>query len=154
MIQRLSHMTIYVLDQDAAYDFYINKLGFEVRTDASMDNGFRWLTVGPKGQPDLEIVLMPTTPSPMMDKETSEALRSLIQKGVIGSGVLETADVHKTYEELKARGVEFKQPPVERFYGIEALFKDNSGNWFSLTQRTESPARMPERKEGAKQVAG
>src|SRR5262245_56075341 len=113
MIQRLSHVTIYVLDQDAAYDFYINKLGFEVRTDASMDNGFRWLTVGPKGQPDLEIALMPTTPSPMMDKETSDTLRSLIQKGVIGSGVLETADVQKTYEELKARGVEFKQPPVE-----------------------------------------
>jgi predicted enzyme related to lactoylglutathione lyase len=127
-------MTIYVLDQDGAYDFYVNKLGLEVRTDARMDGGFRWLTVGPKGQPDLEMALMPTTPSPMMDQETAETLRALISKGAIGSGVMETADCQKTYEELKARGVEFSSPPQERFYGIEALFKDNSGNWFSLTQ--------------------
>ena len=138
MIQRLSHCTIYVLDQDAAYDFYVNKLGMEVRMDERMDNGFRWLTVGPKGQPGLQIVLMPTTPSPMMDKETTDALRALIQKGVLGAGVLQTADCHKTYEELKARGVEFMQPPAERFYGIEALMKDNSGNWFSLTQPKEA----------------
>jgi len=142
MIQRFSHMTIYVLDQDAAYDFYVNKLGFEVHTDARMDGGFRWLTLNPKGQPDLEVVLMPTAPSPMMDQETSNMLRKLISKGAIGSGVMETADVRKTYEELKAKGVEFSQPPTERFYGIEALFKDNSGNWFSLTQRTESTAKM------------
>jgi catechol 2,3-dioxygenase-like lactoylglutathione lyase family enzyme len=136
MIRRLSHATIYVLDQDAAKDFYVNKLGFDLKTDASMDNGFRWLTVSPKGQPDLEIVLMPTT-NPKLDAETQEMLRTLIRKGVLGSGVLETADCRKTYEELKAKGVEFMQPPVERFYGIEALLKDNSGNWFSMTQRTE-----------------
>jgi len=141
MIQRFSHMTIYVLDQDAAYDFYVNKLGFEVHTDARMDGGFRWLTLNPKGQPDLEVVLMPTAPSPMMDQETSDMLRKLISKGAIGSGVMETADVRKTYEELNAKGVEFSQPPTERFYGIEALFKDNSGNWFSLTQRTETSAK-------------
>ena len=134
MIQRFSHITVYVLDQDAAYDFYINKLGFEVNTDARMDNGFRWLTVNPKGQPELEVALMPTVPSPMMDEETSRALRTLIQKGALGSGVLQTADCQKTYEELQARGVEFTSPPTERFYGIEALFKDNSGNWFSLSQ--------------------
>jgi len=144
MIQRLSHATIYVLDQDAAYDFYVNKLGLEVRTDAKMGNGFRWLTVGPKGQPDLEIALMPTVPSQMMDQETSDMLRTLIKKGTIGSGVLETADIQKTYEELKARGVEFTQAPTERFYGIEALFKDNSGNWFSLTQRLEPAAKTSE----------
>ena len=138
MIQRLSHASIYVLDQDSAYDFYVNKLGFEVRTDAKMDNGFRWLTVGPKGQPGFEIVLMPTTPSPMMDKETSDALRAMIRKGKLGAGVFETADCKKTYEELKAKGVEFTQPPTERFYGIEALLKDDSGNWFSMTQRKES----------------
>jgi catechol 2,3-dioxygenase-like lactoylglutathione lyase family enzyme len=144
MIQRLSHTTIYVLDQDAAYDFYVNKLGFEVRTDAPMGNGFRWLTVGPKGQPDLEIALMPTAPGPMFDQETSDMLRKLIQKGAIGAGVLETADIQRTYEELKGRGVEFSQPPTERFYGIEALFKDNSGNWFSLSQRTEGAAKSHE----------
>jgi len=144
MIQRLSHTTIYVLDQDTAYDFYVNKLGFEVRTDARMEGGFRWLTVGPKGQPDLEMALMPTAPGPMMDQETSDMLRALIRKGTIGSGVLETADVQKEYEELKARGVEFSQPPQERFYGIEALFKDDSGNWFSLTQRVEHGAKKAE----------
>jgi len=135
MIQRLSHVTIYVLDQDAAKDFYVNKLGFELKTDATMDNGFRWLTVAPKGQPDLEIILMPTN-NPKWDAETAEALRTLIRKGVLGSGVFETADCKKTYEELKAKGVEFMQPPVERFYGIEALLKDNSGNWFSMSERT------------------
>src|SRR5690242_3581652 len=114
MIQRLSHCTIYVLDQDAAYDFYINKLGMEVRMDERMDNGFRWLTVGPKGQPNLQIILMPTAPSPIMDQETSDALRTLIRKGVLGAGVLQTPDCRKTYEELKALGVEFMQPPAER----------------------------------------
>ncbi|MBI3679705.1 MAG: VOC family protein [Acidobacteria bacterium] len=135
MIQKLSHATIYVLDQDSAYDFYVHKLGFEVRTDHRMESGFRWLTVGPKGQPDMEIVLMPSGPSHMMDQQTSEALTALIRKGVMGAGVFETADCRKTYEELKASGVEFLQPPEERFYGIEALFKDDSGNWFSMTQR-------------------
>ena len=143
MIQRVTHMTIYVLDQDTAYDFYVNKLGLEVRTDARMDNGFRWLTVGPKGQPDFEIALMPTTPSPMMDQETSDMLRKLIRKGAIGSGVLAVADCRKTYEELKAKGVVFTQEPQERFYGIEALLKDDSGNWFSMTQHTE-PAKKAE----------
>jgi len=141
MIQRFSHITIYALDQAAAYDFYVNKLGFEVHTDATMDGGFRWLTVTPKGQPDLEIALMPSGPGPMMDQETSDMLRTLIGKGALGSGVLQTADIHKTYEELKAKGVEFSQPPTERFYGIEALFKDNSGNWFSLSQPTEAKAK-------------
>jgi catechol 2,3-dioxygenase-like lactoylglutathione lyase family enzyme len=141
VIQRFSHITIYVIDQDAAYDFYVNKLGFEVHTDASMDGGFRWLTVNPKGQPDLEIALMPSGPGPRMDQETSDMLQTLIRKGALGSGVLETADIHKTYEELKAKGVEFSQAPTERFYGIEALFKDNSGNWFRLSQRTESSAK-------------
>ncbi|HUI54013.1 MAG TPA: VOC family protein [Bryobacteraceae bacterium] len=137
MIQRLSHVTVWVLDQDAAYDFYVNKLGFQVHTDAKMDGGLRWLTVSPKGQPDLEIALMPTEAGPMMDEETAASLRGLISKGVLGGGVFETADCQKTYDELKAKGVEFQQAPVERFYGIEALMKDNSGNWFSMTQRKE-----------------
>ncbi len=144
MIQRLSHVSIYVLDQDAAYDFYVNKLGLEVRTDARMDNGFRWLTVGPKGQPEMEIALMLVAPGPKMDEETADMLRTLIKKGVLGAGVFETADCRKTYEELKARGVEFTSPPEERFYGIESLFKDDSGNWFSLSQHTEPAAKPAE----------
>jgi catechol 2,3-dioxygenase-like lactoylglutathione lyase family enzyme len=137
MIQRLSHAAIFVLDQDSAYDFYVNKLGFEVRDDQKMDNGFSWLTVAPKGQPDLNIILMSTAPSPMMDPETSDALRILIRKGKLGAGVFHTADCKKTYEELKAKGVVFSQPPTERFYGIEALMKDDSGNWFSMSETKE-----------------
>ncbi len=133
MIQKLSHVTIWVLDQEEAYDFYVNKLGFKVNTDAKMDNGFRWLTVSPPAQPDVEIVLMSPTPGPKMDQETSDALRKLVSKGVLCAGVFSTADCRKTYEELKAKGVEFSQPPTQRFYGVEALMKDNSGNWFSLS---------------------
>jgi len=134
MIQRFAYTQIYVLDQDAARDFYVGKLGFEVREDSSMDNGFRWLTVGPKGQPDLSLILMKID-GPNFHAEVSADLRRLLQQGIFCGGVLETADCRKTYAELKAKGVEFTAPPVERFYGIEAVMKDNSGNWFSLTER-------------------
>jgi catechol 2,3-dioxygenase-like lactoylglutathione lyase family enzyme len=133
MITRLSHYSIYVLDQDQAYEFYVNKLGFEVVTDATMDNGFRWLTVRPKDQKDTEIVLMPVKEGHMFDAHTAAQMRELIQKGKLGSGVFETNDCRATYAELKAKGVEFMSEPKEQFYGTEALFKDNSGNWFSLT---------------------
>jgi catechol 2,3-dioxygenase-like lactoylglutathione lyase family enzyme len=135
MIQRLSHATIYVLDQDSARDFYVDKLGFELRTDHTMDGGFRWLTVGPKGQPDLEVILMPLTPGPHMSDERVEQMRALVRGGALGAGVFATPDCRRTYEELTSRGVEFVQPPVDRFYGVEAIFKDDSGNWFSLTER-------------------
>ena len=134
MIQRISHTSVYVLDQERARAFYTEKLGFEIRTDATMGD-FRWLTVGPKGQPDFELVLMELKPSPMMDEDTCKTVRQLVEKGTFGGGVLETADCQKTYEELEARGVEFAQPPTERPYGIEALLKDDSGNWFSMCQR-------------------
>ncbi len=133
MIQRLSHATLYVLDQDAAKDFYVNKLGFEPRMDAKMDNGFRWLTVSPKGQPDLQIILMQVD-GPYIAPEAAAALRTLLKEGKINGGVLQTSDCRKTYEELKAKGVEFTSPPKEQFYGIEAVMKDNSGNWFSMTE--------------------
>jgi predicted enzyme related to lactoylglutathione lyase len=135
MIQRVSHVSIYVLDQDSAKAFYTEKLGFEVREDATM-GPFRWLTVGPKAQPDLELILIGIQPSPMMDEATCATLREMVRKGVFGVGALSTADCQKTYEELRAKGVEFLTPPTERHYGIEALMKDDSGNWFSMTQRT------------------
>jgi catechol 2,3-dioxygenase-like lactoylglutathione lyase family enzyme len=137
MIQRLSHTTVWVLDQDEALHFYRDLLGFEVRTDNRMDNGFRWLTVGPKGQPDLEIVLMEPKEGPMWSKEVADQVRKLVGAGTFGVGVFETADCRATYEELKGKGVQFLQPPTERFYGIEALVRDNSGNWFSLCQRAK-----------------
>ena len=133
MIQRLSHTTVYVLDQDAAKDFYANKLGFEVRMDAKMDNGFRWLTVSPKGQPDLQIILMQVD-GPNMKPEAAATIRGLLEQGKLNGGVLQTGDCRKTYEELTAKGVEFASPPADRFYGVEAIMKDNSGNWYSLTE--------------------
>jgi catechol 2,3-dioxygenase-like lactoylglutathione lyase family enzyme len=134
MIQRLSFTQLYVLDQDAARDFYVDKLGFEVRSDNRMDNGFRWLTVGPKSQPDLQIILMKID-GPNFDSATTASLRRLLEQGILCGGVLETSDCRRDYEDLKAKGVEFSSPPVERFYGVEAVMKDNSGNWFSLTER-------------------
>ena len=136
MIKRLSHTSIFVIDQDAAYDFYVNKLGFEVHTDAEFGEGLRWLTVSPKGQPDLEIALMPVAEGPHLPAEAVDALRELVAAGTFGGGVLETDDIEREYEELTAKGVEFTRPPERQFYGMEALFKDNSGNWFSLGQRT------------------
>lgn len=133
MIQRMSHTSLLVPDQDQAHDFYVNKLGFEVRVDSKM-GAFRWLTVGPKGQPDLEIILMLIAPGPQMDEATCNTLRDLLRQGKLPGGAFHTADCHKTYEELKAKGVEFKSPPTERFYGTEAVMKDPFGNWFSLTQ--------------------
>jgi len=133
MIQKLSVASVYVLDQDRAKQFYTEKLGFEVRTDADA-GGFRWLTVGPKGQPDLEIALMPIKPGMMWDEERARTVKDLVGKGTFGFGAFATDDCRATYEELRARGVEFAGPPAERPYGIEAVLKDDSGNWFALVQ--------------------
>ncbi|MDN5201335.1 VOC family protein [Fulvivirgaceae bacterium BMA10] len=137
MITKLSHTTVYVLDQDEAMDFYVNKLGFEVRTDATMNGSFRWLTVGPKDQPDLEIILMLVQPGFLFDDQSAEQMKNLIRNGKMGTGVFETPDCKATYLELKSKGVEFLSEPKQQPYGIEATFKDNSGNWFSLTERPE-----------------
>ena len=135
MITKMSHFAFFVKNQEQAKDFYVGKLGFEVRTDATMDNGFRWLTVGPKGQPDIEIILIEPKPSPMFDEAAAANVRNLLDRDMLGAGAFETDDCKKTYEELKAKGVEFVSPPNEQFYGIEAVFKDGCGNWFSMTQR-------------------
>jgi len=135
MISRLSHVSIFVLDQDSAYNFYVNTLGFKVHTDAPMGPGARWLTVTPPDQPDLEISLMAISEGMMFKKEAAETMRDLVKKGTFGFGVFECKDIYATYEELKSKGVEFIKTPKEEFYGIEALFKDDSGNWFSLGQK-------------------
>jgi catechol 2,3-dioxygenase-like lactoylglutathione lyase family enzyme len=121
-----------VLDQDKAKEFYTEKLGFEVRSDTTMD-GFRWLTVGPKNQRDLNVLLARPAP-PMFSEEDAASLRALIAKGSMTGGVIETDDCRRDFQELKARGVTFLQEPAERPYGVEALLRDDSGNWFSLTQ--------------------
>ncbi|SHF37398.1 VOC family protein [Streptoalloteichus hindustanus] len=132
MITRLSHAPVWVLDQDSAKRFYTKVLGFEVRHDATMD-GLRWLTVGPKGQPDLELILAKPAP-PMVDEATAEQMRTLVGKGVLGAGAFSTEDCRAAVEELRAKGVTILQEPAERPYGVEAVFRDDSGNWFSLTE--------------------
>jgi catechol 2,3-dioxygenase-like lactoylglutathione lyase family enzyme len=132
MIKQITYANVYVLDLDEAKAFYTEKLGFEVRDDVRME-GFRWLTVRPAGQADPSLVLMPIG-SPAMDEEDAKQLRALVAKGALGAGVLRTDDCQATFKELSARGVDFVQEPAERPYGVEAVFRDNSGNWFSLTE--------------------
>ncbi len=134
MITSIAHVTVYVLNQEEALEFYRDKLGFEVGSDMTVEGGFRWLTVRTKAQPQLELVLAEPKEGPMFTKDSAEKIRSLVKEGALGVGVFETKDCRATYEELVAKGVEFIQPPTEQFYGIEAMGKDNSGNWFSLTQ--------------------
>ena len=134
MITKLNHVSIFVLDQDSAFDFYVNKLGFKVHTDAPMGEGARWLTVTPPDQPELEITLFLVAEGGMFDKETVQTMTTLIKKGTFGAAVFTCQDIFATYEELTSKGVAFKKPPTKEFYGTEALFVDDSGNWFSLSQ--------------------
>jgi catechol 2,3-dioxygenase-like lactoylglutathione lyase family enzyme len=138
MIKKMSHASIFVSNQEEALAFYRDKLGFEVHTDAMIGPDFRFLTLNAKEQPDFEIILLEPKAGMLMDAETAEQLRAIIAKGVLGAGAFHTDDCRATYEELKGRGVEFVSAPAERPYGIEAVFKDNSGNWFSLTEPSEN----------------
>ncbi|MEV8393429.1 MULTISPECIES: VOC family protein [unclassified Streptomyces] len=137
MIKGLAISTVWVLDQDRAKEFYTEKLGLELRMDMTLgEGGMRWVTVGAKDQPEVVLTLM-APGAPAMDEESAEAVRTLVAKGVLGAGALATDDVHGDYEKLRARGVEFIQPPQERPYGTEAILRDDSGNWFSFTQQRE-----------------
>jgi predicted enzyme related to lactoylglutathione lyase len=136
---KIATAQVWVHDQDEALAFYTKKLGMEVREDvtvAEMGN-FRWLTVGPVGQDDIAIVLMAIPGPPMMDSETASQVQELMGKGFAGTVFLSTEDCQKSYEELKARGVEFVETPEQRPYGIDASFRDPSGNNFRLTQVME-----------------
>jgi catechol 2,3-dioxygenase-like lactoylglutathione lyase family enzyme len=135
MITKLNHVSVFVLDQDSAYDFYVNKLGFTVNTDAPMGPGMRWLTVCPPQQPELEIALMAINAGMMFNEDSAVQMRALVSQGTFGFGVFECDNLLATYEELKAKGVEFTKIPTREFYGFEALFKDDSGNWFSLGEK-------------------
>ena len=134
MITKHSHACVYVTDQDRAKAFYTEKLGMEVRDDVRMGH-FRWLTVAPKTQPDACIVLMPVASGPMLSEDQAHQIRALVEAGALAAGVLETDDCRRDYDELKARGVQFVREPKEMPYGIEALMRDDSGNFYSLTQR-------------------
>src|SRR4029079_8575217 len=136
MIKAVSHLSVFVRDQDEALAFYAGKLGMEVREDATLEElgGYRWLTVGPPGQPELFIILGTPGP-PAHSEETAKAILDLIASGdAVGPGILSTEDCRATCEQLKAKGVELAQEPEERFYGIDAAVRDPSGNLWRLVE--------------------
>jgi catechol 2,3-dioxygenase-like lactoylglutathione lyase family enzyme len=139
---KLANAQLWVHDQDEAIAFYTKKLGMEVRADVTLPEmgDFRWLTVGPAGQPDVSIVLMAIPGPPVLDPETAEQIKSLMAKGFAGTIFLTTDDVYADYEQLKSRGVEFSEHPEDRPYGIDSGFHDPSGNSFRLTQVKELSA--------------
>jgi predicted enzyme related to lactoylglutathione lyase len=133
---KITNAQLWVQDQEEALAFYTEKVGMEVAADVTLPElgGFRWLAVSPPGQPDVSIVLMTIPGPPIMDQETTEQVENLMAKGFAGTVFLTTDDCQKTYEELKARGVEFHEPPEERPYGIDSGFRDPSGNNIRLGQ--------------------
>jgi catechol 2,3-dioxygenase-like lactoylglutathione lyase family enzyme len=135
MITNISLITLWVTDQDEARDFYVTRLGFEARADVAMGDGFRWVTIGHPSQPEIEVTLM--VPGPPLDQEMAEAIKRSLAKGTMGGFGLTADDCKKTYDELSSQGVEFTQPPSERPYGVEAILRDNSGNWLVLVEPSE-----------------
>lgn len=132
MITNISLITLWVSDQDQARDFYVHKLGFEAKTDQTLGNGFRWVTIGHPSQPELEVTLM--VPGPPLDAEMAQAIERSLAQGNMGGFGLATDDCHQTFAELSAKGVEFTQPPSDRPYGVEAIMRDTSGNWLVLVE--------------------
>ena len=138
MLKQLTNTQVWVHDQDEALAFYTDKLGLELREDVTVPElgNFRWLTVGVPGQPDIAITLMAIPGPPVFDAETQDAIKTLVAKGVASGLFFATDDVQATYKELKGRGVEFSQEPTEQPYGVDAGFRDPSGNQMRVAQRS------------------
>ena len=137
---KIAFAGVWVQDQDEALAFYTEKLGWELRADVTLPElgGYRWLTVGPPDQPDVSVLLNAIPGPPVLDDETADQIRSVMAKGWAGQVLLTTDDAQASYDELKARGIEFTESPEERPYGIDCAFRDPSGNQFRLTQVIES----------------
>jgi len=133
MITHVSLATVWVNDQDESKAFYIDKLGFQEGTDVTLGDGYRWLTVCHPDHPELHLTLM--KPGPPLDEESAAAFQRMLDKGTLGAVGLSTDDCRKTHEELVAKGVEFVQEPADRPYGVEAILRDNSGNWLVLVEQ-------------------
>ena len=138
MLKQLTNTQVWVHDQDEALAFYTEKLGLELREDVTVAElgNFRWLSVGIPGQQDVAITLMAIPGPPVFDAETQDAIKTLVAKGVATGLFFATDDVQATYEELKDRGVEFQQEPTEQPYGVDAGFRDPSGNQMRVAQRS------------------
>ena len=136
MLKQLTTVQVWVHDQDEALAFYRDKLGLELRTDVTVPEmgNFRWLTVGVPGQEDVAITLMAVPGPPVFDAETQAQIKALVAKGAASGLFFTTDDAQATYEELKGRGVEFQQEPAEQPYGIDAGFRDPSGNQMRMIQ--------------------
>ena len=144
MLNTISHSQIFVLDQEEALDFYVGKLGLEVNTDA--DLGFmRWLTVNVPGEPGRQVLLERPGP-PALDETTAEQVRELLTKGGMSLAfILTTDDCRATYEELRAKGVEFTEEPTEHFYGVDCALRDPFGNHIRISQPAAEPYEVPPR---------
>jgi uncharacterized glyoxalase superfamily protein PhnB len=138
MLKSLATAMVWVHDQDEALAYYTDKVGLEVREDVTVPEmgNFRWLTVGVPGQEDVAIVLMAIPGPPVFDEQTREQIQELMAKGASGGLFFTTDDCRGTFEELKARGVEFQGEPTEQPYGIDVGFRDPSGNQARVVQRT------------------
>jgi catechol 2,3-dioxygenase-like lactoylglutathione lyase family enzyme len=136
MLKQLTHVNVWVQDQDEALAFYTDKLGLELRDDVTVPEmgNFRWLTVGVPGQPEVALALLPVPGPPVFDAETSEQLKTILAKGAAGGLFFTTDDVQGTYEDFKGRGVEFQQEPTQQPYGLDAGFRDPSGNQIRMLQ--------------------
>jgi catechol 2,3-dioxygenase-like lactoylglutathione lyase family enzyme len=136
MLKQLTQVNVWVHDQDEALKFYTETLGMELREDVTVPEmgNFRWLTVGLPGQSDVALALLPVPGPPVFDEETSAQLKALVAKGAAGGLFFLSDDIHGTYEELKRKGVEFSQEPTEQPYGLDAGFRDSSGNSMRMMQ--------------------
>lgn len=132
MITNVSLVTVYCLDQTETLNFYVDVLGFKADTDISMGEGFRWVTIHHPSQPELQVTLM--TPGPPLDEEMADMIRRQLEKGQMGGLGLRVDDCRKTFGELSAKGVTFLQEPSDRPYGVEAVMRDNAGNWLVLVE--------------------
>lgn len=135
MILNISLVTVYCLDQDATRDFYVDVLGFRPQIDVPLGPDYRWVTLIHPNQPELEVTLM--TPGPPLGEEAAAFIRRQLQKGELGGLGLRVDDCRQTHRELVAKGVTFLQEPADRPYGVEAVMRDNTGNWLVLVERKE-----------------
>jgi catechol 2,3-dioxygenase-like lactoylglutathione lyase family enzyme len=135
---KITHVNVWVHDQDEALAFYTEKVGLELRDDVTLPElgGFRWLTVGPAAQPDLALALIAVPGAPVLDEDTAAKLQEVVAKGAAGGVFFGTEDCQASYEELKGRGVEFTEEPSQRPYGVDAGFRDPSGNPHRIIQTT------------------
>jgi catechol 2,3-dioxygenase-like lactoylglutathione lyase family enzyme len=136
VLKQLTAVNVWAQDQDEALAFYTEKLGMEVRDDVTVAElgDFRWLTVGPPGQPEVALALLAIPGPPVFDGDTAEQVKTVVAKGAAGGLFFSTDDCQASYEELKSRGVEFSEEPSERPYGIDAAFRDPSGNQIRMIQ--------------------